>query len=110
MSFKQDPYNALAQCLEKGTGLGTANCTAVKVIRQRPGNTSAIKLQAFIGGCDSTALCSLLKAHELGHISKEYLMSELSKIDVSETKCSKSMIERIKQLIEQTTIPSDQLA
>jgi hypothetical protein len=101
MPSTSDPYNALAQCLDKGTKLGSVDCTAITVSRQRPDETSVLKLQAYVGGCDSSALCSLLKAHELGHITKEYLMSELSKIDISKTKCSQSMIERIKQLIEQ---------
>lgn len=101
MPSTPDPYHALAQCLDTGTRLGSADCTAIAIRRQRPDDTSALKLQAYVGGCDSSALCSLLKAHELGHITKEYLMSEVSKIDISKTKCSQSMIERIKQLIEQ---------
>jgi hypothetical protein len=101
MRSTHDPYHALGQCIEKGTRLGSADCTAVTISRQRPDDTSALKLQAYVGGCESSSLCSLLKAHELGQISKEDLMAELSKIDITKTKCSQSMIERIKQLIEQ---------
>jgi hypothetical protein len=101
MRSTHDPYHALGQCIEKGTRLGSADCTAIAINRQRPDDTSALKLQAYVGGCESSSLCSLLKAHELGHITKEYLMAELSKIDISQTKCSQSMLERIKQLIEQ---------
>ena len=101
MPSRPDPYHALEQCLENGTKLGAGACTAIEVNRRPPGDPSAVKLRAYVGGCDSAALCSLLDAHELGHISKDYLLSELSKIEASETKCSKCMIERIKELIEQ---------
>ena len=101
MPVKPDPYRALAQCLDNGTKLGTSECTAIEFAPKIPRDTRAAKLRAYVGGCDSANLCSLLEAHEFGHISKEYLLSELSKMDVSATKCSQCMIERIKELIDE---------
>lgn len=98
MSSTPDPCHALAHCLENGTKLGTGQCTAIETNPRS--DTSAAKLRAYVGGCDSANLRSLLEAHELGHISKEYLLSELANIEISETRCSKCMIERIKELIE----------